>query len=160
MDVRREARQQVIQRVVDGARGDDVIIVEDEVDGAFAASSALSSAVMRPRIVGGCVARSSAGVAPVRSGIGAIERGDRIGPEADWVVVVLVESDPRDGPPLPRQPGAQEGRLAGARRRGKKRDLPLQGVFETLNQAWALDEMGARRRRGQLRAQQITECAI
>ena len=33
MDVRREARQQVIQRVVDGARGDDVIIVEDEVDG-------------------------------------------------------------------------------------------------------------------------------
>ena len=32
MDMLREARQQVLQRVVDGARGDDVVIVEDEVD--------------------------------------------------------------------------------------------------------------------------------
>ena len=35
-----------------------------------------------------------------------------------------------------------------------------QGVFEALCQAWARDEMVARRRSGQLRAQQITECAI
>ena len=68
MNVRREARQQVIQRVVGGARGDDVIIVEDEVDGVVYGVELVEQRRHEAAHLGGCGARNSADVEPVAPG--------------------------------------------------------------------------------------------
>src|SRR5690348_8343280 len=99
MDVWWEARQQVIQRVVDGARGDDVVIVEDKVDGIAGGVERIEQRRQQAMHRWGLWSAQQRGHGASHPWIGAFERGDSIGPEADQIVVVLVEGNPGDGPP-------------------------------------------------------------
>jgi hypothetical protein len=78
-----------------------------------------------------------------QSGFQPLQGRDEVSPEADWVIVALVQRNPRDALRALRYPLTQERSLAKAGRGGDEGERVAQDLREARGEARARDEAGA-----------------
>jgi hypothetical protein len=143
--------QQQAQQLVDGLRADDVIIVQHQDE------LALEFVQLIDQASGDHANRGEADAgqkcACLRQCVGkeGLQGGQEVGQEDAGVVVDLVQRNPSVGEVARLQPGAQQGALAKAGRRGDQDQRAIQAVIQRFFQAWAMNQIGRHARPVELR---------
>jgi len=154
--VPRQVSHQKRQRVMDRGGGDDMVVVQDKRQavrqvagrGAQVVDQRGEDGLRRQRLA--CAEERGRALPQPKSR--RPQRGDQPSQEARRVVVTVIERQPRGRGVAARgrAPLGQQGRLAGAGRRGDQRQRAGQARHQPLDQARPRDEVGPRKREQEL----------
>ena len=153
MQALRWVLQQQTQQLVDGLLADEVIIVQHQDEVAFKsvqlidqasddhANSGEAEAVRKGACLRQCVGKEG------------LHGGQEVGQKDAEVIVGLIQRNPGVGEVAGLQPGAQQGALAKAGRRGNQDQRAIQAVIQHFFQARAMNQIGRHARSVEFRLQ-------